>query len=141
MARMNESGQWIIMMGFLVSVALIFLALIINQSTLVGQTTAESVLEFPKTDIQDLRQASLEAVERANLGTLPGSETSDITKLVKNGKNAIGWYTISPWDQDCSDPKYAGTQIQQTRNVTLHYNNGVTSYDEIYGVSNVIQCP
>jgi len=37
------------------SVRDIFLAFIINQSMLVGQSTAESVLEFPKNDIQNIR--------------------------------------------------------------------------------------
>jgi len=39
-------------MGLLVAVALFFLALIVNQSALVGQTTSEAVLEFPKNDIK-----------------------------------------------------------------------------------------
>ena len=54
-ARLNDDAQWIILMGFLVSFAFFFLALVINQSTVVGQTTAESVIEFPKNDIQDVR--------------------------------------------------------------------------------------
>ncbi len=39
---MNEDAQWIIMMGFLVSFSFFFLAMVINQSTVVGQTTAEN---------------------------------------------------------------------------------------------------
>src|SRR5512137_2762474 len=41
MAGMKDDGQWIIMMGFLVSLGIFFLAIVISQSTLVGQTTAE----------------------------------------------------------------------------------------------------
>ena len=57
MARLNEEGQWIVLMGLLVAVALFILALSVNQSALVVQTTAEGVLEFPKNDIRDLREA------------------------------------------------------------------------------------
>ena len=55
MERLNDDGQWIVLMGFVISIAIFFLAILLNQSVLVGQTTAESVLEFPKSDIQDLR--------------------------------------------------------------------------------------
>ncbi|MDD1709706.1 MAG: hypothetical protein LUQ37_02215, partial [Methanoregulaceae archaeon] len=60
MARMNENGQWIVMLGFIISIILVFLALIVNQSALVGKTTSESVLEFPKSEIQDLRAEIME---------------------------------------------------------------------------------
>jgi hypothetical protein len=64
MARLNDEAQWIVLMGFLVSFSLFFLALIINQSTVVGQTTAESVIEFPKNDIRDVRHVIGEAMSR-----------------------------------------------------------------------------
>ena len=54
-ARLNDDAQWIILMGFLVSFSFFFLAMVINQSTIVGQTTAESVIEFPKNDIRDVQ--------------------------------------------------------------------------------------
>ena len=54
-AGLNDDAQWIILMGFLVSFSFFFLALVINQSTVVGQTTAESVIEFSKNDIRDVR--------------------------------------------------------------------------------------
>ena len=54
MARMNDDGQWIVLMGFIVAISLFFLAIVISESTLVGQTTSESVLDFSKADIQDL---------------------------------------------------------------------------------------
>ena len=42
-------------MGFIVSFSLFFLAVLLNQSTVVGQTTAEAVSEFPKEDIRGVR--------------------------------------------------------------------------------------
>ena len=49
---MNDTAQWIVLMGFIVSFSLFFLAVLLNQSTVVGQTTAEAVSEFPKDDIR-----------------------------------------------------------------------------------------
>ena len=64
MACMNEDGQWIVLMGLLVAVGLFFLALIINQSALVGQTTAEGVLEFPKNPNLKLKGSNPHSNER-----------------------------------------------------------------------------
>ena len=63
MARLNDDAQWIVLMGFLVSFGFFFLALVINQSTVVGQTTAESVIEFPKNDIRDMRAVIIDSLD------------------------------------------------------------------------------
>jgi len=122
----NTEGQWIIMMGFLVSLGIFFLAIIISQSTLVGQTTAEGVLEFPKNDIQDLRHDILqvENFERTNCPsgsgcpTLMGNISQEIEQISLYRKSALVHYTLSSWD--CSG----------RRDVVIHYDNGVTVYDE-----------
>ncbi len=110
MARlMNEDGQWIVLMGFVISIMIFFLAIIVNQSVLVGQTTAESVLDFPKSDIQDLRTE----VFRSRL--LPG-DISGITEDIK---------TLS------LRRKSAVVDVSNTSDsLTIDYNNGVTSYHE-----------
>jgi hypothetical protein len=130
---MKSEGQWIVMMGFLVSLGIFFLAIIISQSTLVGQTTAEGVLEFPKNDIQDLRHDVLqvERFERDGCGcTTPSCQMGtagcnsnmteialDIRQIYLYRKSAIVNITM---------PGCAGG----SRNVGIHYNNGVTAYDE-----------
>jgi len=122
---LNAEGQWIIMMGFLVSLGIFFLAIIISQSTLVGQTTAEGVLEFPKNDIQDLRHDILE-VENFNrtqcpsmsgCGSIMNNITQEIQQISLYRKSAIVNYTI---------PSCSGGY----RDLSIHYNNGVTIYDE-----------
>ena len=112
MARLNDDAQWIILMGFLVSFSLFFLAIVINQSTIVGQTTAESVIEFPKNDIRDVRHVIGEAVMRV---PYPDNITvyNDITILSIQRKSSV---------IDYSNFTYG--------NITIHYNNGVTEYDE-----------
>ncbi len=48
MAGLNDQAQWIVLLGLIISLGIFFLAIILNQSILVGQTTAESVCSnFP----------------------------------------------------------------------------------------------
>jgi hypothetical protein len=112
-ARLNDDAQWIILMGFLISFSFFFLALVINQSTIVGQTTAESVIEFPKNDIRDVRGVIISSVNVTNLDMV----RSDITVISLNRKNAVVNYTPP--------------QIKDNHTViNIHYNNGVTEFNE-----------
>ncbi|NMA11389.1 hypothetical protein L21_0820 [Methanoculleus chikugoensis] len=123
MACMNEDGQWIVLMGLLVAVGLFFLALIINQSVLVGQTTAEGVLEFPKNDIRDLREAVFDYVDTFgganNLTT--GAVRQDIVAISLERKNAVVNFSVE------SQVEVSGHYLHP---VTIHYYNGVTEYNE-----------
>jgi hypothetical protein len=112
-ARLNDDAQWIILMGFLVSFSFFFLAMVINQSTIVGQTTAESVIEFPKNDIRDIRGVIISSVNVAN----PDVLRSDITVISLSRKNAV---------VDYSSPYIVSNHTV----ITIHYNNGVTEFNE-----------
>jgi hypothetical protein len=114
--KMNDEGQWIILIAFLVSIAIFFLAFVLNQSTVIGQTTAEGVLEFPKNDIKDIRE------EIFRISEMDGNSTrKEMIALAFHQKNAIVDYKI-------------GDQViisgSLYRPITIHYNNGVTEYDE-----------
>ncbi|HPD51927.1 MAG TPA: hypothetical protein PLW36_05250 [Methanoculleus sp.] len=123
MACMNEDGQWIVLMGLLVAVGLFFLALIINQSALVGQTTAEGVLEFPKNDIRDLREAIFDYVDKYGntSDSAANNVRDDIIAISLDRKNAVVDFTVK-------DP--VDISGQRAYPVEIHYNNGVTVYDE-----------
>jgi len=110
MERLNDEGQWIVLMGFMVCVGILFLSFILSQSTLVGQSTSEGVLEFPKDDIQDLRSE-----------VIGFSGNSDIVDN-KNGiqdrlKDDISMLAINRLNTVCI-------------NMNIHFNNGVVEYDE-----------
>ena len=111
MARLNDDAQWIVLMGFLVSFSFFFLALVINQATVVGQTTAESVIEFPKNDIRDVRSIII----RTESDTIQ----KDVYAISLGRKNAVVYYTF-PFTP-CYG-KYSCTQI--------HFKSGVTEYNE-----------
>jgi len=116
MARLNDDAQWIVLMGFLVSFSFFFLALVINQSTVVGQTTAESVIEFPKNDIRDVRSVIIQSASFSS--TDIDKIQDDIIAISMSRKNAVVDYSIpTPCIADYSCMR-------------IHYNNGVTEYNE-----------
>jgi len=112
MAIDHEEAQWIVMLGLIVSFSILFLALVINQSILVGQTTAESALEFPKYDIQDLRSQIREIKNLNPPQPTLNNLVEDIKDIAIQRKGAIIEIEI--------DPSLS----------IIHYNNGVTLYDE-----------
>jgi hypothetical protein len=113
MAGLNDDAQWIVMLGFVVSFSLFFLAMILNQSTLVGQTTAESVMEFPKNDIRDVKNVIIESVANGDSGEV----YDDITSIALLRKEAVvDYYLMSATDS--------------YEHIYIHYNNGVTEYNE-----------
>ena len=119
MERLNDCGQWIVLMGFVISIAIFFLAILLNQSVLVGQTTAESVLEFPKSDIQDLRSEVWVIYSRYEGDTSTTQDCiEDINQIALARKTAV--IQIEP-NQTRSDPWI------------IHYNNGMTDYYEEVG--------
>ena len=107
MAGLNDDAQWIILMGFLVSFSFFFLAIVINQSTVVGQTTAESVIEFPKNDIRDVRDLIIRNTTLSNQTII----NDDITVISLKRKGAVVKYGYD-------------------NSLRIHYNNGVTAYNE-----------
>jgi hypothetical protein len=121
MARLNDDAQWIVLMGFMVSFSLFFLGIIINQSTVVGQTTAEGVLEFPKNDIRDVRDEILLSSKLGIDGT-PVLERvkMDISSIALARKNAVVSFRVAN----------APPGSTYTKNIDIHYNNGVTAYNE-----------
>ena len=66
----DERGQWIISAGFLVSVSIIILALLLNQAMMGGYQSSAAILEFPKHEIRELVQEThrevIIAADRAN---------------------------------------------------------------------------
>lgn len=118
MEKLDDEGQWIVMIGFIVAVGFFFLALVINQATLVGQTTAEGVLEFPKGDIRDVTSEVGDMLDNTTLSNETWNNLkTDITDLELARKNAI----VSIGNR---------TENGEHNMTTIHFNNGVTIYDE-----------
>lgn len=122
MERMNEEGQWIVLMGFIISVSLFVLAIIINQSGTVGQTTSEAVLEFPKNEIREVREITIDIAK-----TNPSSSIlkNDLKALGMDRMNAIVTYE-GMGDTDYSDIYYEYDEFN------IIFSNGITKYNETY---------
>jgi hypothetical protein len=129
MAGLNDDAQWIVLMGFVVSFSLFFLAMLLNQSTLVGQTTAEGVLDFPKNDVRDVKDVITESVMLYTSGRDSPSNATvvqlDIESLALSRKNAVVGYT--PIDEIALP-----TSSDKHTRISIHYNNGVTEYNEYW---------
>ncbi|QYZ79484.1 hypothetical protein E2N92_08620 [Methanofollis formosanus] len=123
MEKLDNEAQWIVLMGFMVAVAFFFLALVINQSTLVGQTTAEGVLEFPKEEIRDFTAEVATLVDSGDVyaadGTMDEEIRNDIVRLEEVRNNAIVDYSVEKTE-------LSGKTYNKT---VFHFNNGVTVYD------------
>ena len=123
MAGLKDDAQWIVLMGFIVSFSLFFIAIVINQSTVIGQTTAEAVLEFPKDDIRGVRDVIIQSEFLDNAGIFKNKTNvqNDIRTLSLSRQNSV--VNLS------STPPTAGNPYSS---IDIHYNNGVTVYNEIW---------
>jgi hypothetical protein len=123
MAGLNDDAQWIVLMGFVVSFSLFFIAIVLNQSTVIGQTTAEAVLEFPKNDIRGVRDVIIrsEFLDDGGIFLNKTNVQKDIRTLSLSRQNSV--VDIS------STPPTTGNPYTT---VDIHYNNGVTIYNEIW---------
>ena len=121
---MDENAQWIILMGFIISIGIFFLAILLNQSMLVGQTTAEAVMEFPKPEIQDLRSEiqTLHVRYEIPLASDPISKNRSIDDIT-NISMSIG-------SEYVSIKQIPGINPGEVNISQIHYNNGITAYDE-----------
>lgn len=123
MAGLKDDAQWIVLMGFIVSFSLFFIAIVLNQSTVIGQTTAEAVLEFPKNDIRGVRDVIIQSAFLDDAGVFLNKTNvhNDIQTLSLSRQNSV--VNISSTPPTVSDPYTT---------INIHYNNGVTEYNEIW---------
>lgn len=119
MALRGDDGQWIILLGFLVSMSLIFLAITVNESMLVGQTTAESVLDFSKNDIVSLYDLNSRVLYSNHLDRTINPNISNVE---------IETRTLSRLSLN-SIAEIKNTQKESGIHMTIHYNNGVTMFN------------
>ena len=122
MARLNDDAQWIVLMGFMVSFSLFFLAIVINQSTVVGQTTAEAVSEFPKNDIRWVRDVIVQWAFMDDNDGVFNNRTNvqkDIQILSLGRQNSVVNFTSTT----------TNTNLGLRTYIDIHYNNGVTAYN------------
>jgi hypothetical protein len=101
-----------------VSFSLFFLAIVLNQSTVVGQTTAEAVSEFPKEDIRGVRDVVIQSMFMNDSFGDKTRVQNEIRKLSLSRQNAVVEFSSNV------DPSGDHTFYY------INYNNGVSAYNE-----------
>ncbi|MCK9580939.1 MAG: hypothetical protein M0Q92_10900 [Methanoregula sp.] len=124
MARLNDDAQWIVLMGFIISFSLFFIAIILNQSTVVGQTTAEAVSEFPKNDIRGVRDMIIQSADLEDQGSYLNKTNvqNEIRQLSLERHGSVVQFSTQ-------SESWSGVP---TKLVEIHYYNGVMSYNETW---------
>ena len=129
----DERGQWIISAGFLVSVSIVILALLLNQAMMGGYQSSVAILEFPKHEIRELVQETHRevniAAERANKKT--GAELNlTFNSTMSNYTNSVEHLYAAHGQMAYVNVIYpltftAGGKISEV-NVTILFSDGVT---------------
>ncbi|NPE28233.1 hypothetical protein HNV12_09745 [Methanococcoides sp. SA1] len=67
MARIieNDQGQWILLSGLVIAIALVLLVTLMNNAAVTGYHSSSNALEFPKDDIRSLVSESRDATSQA----------------------------------------------------------------------------
>jgi hypothetical protein len=111
-------------MGFIISFSLFFIAIILNQSTVVGQTTAEAVSEFPKNDIRGVRDMIIQSADLEDQGSYLNKTNvqNEIRQLSLERHGSVVQFSTQ-------SESWSGVP---TKLVEIHYYNGVMSYNETW---------
>ena len=120
----DDNAEWILLMGFVVSFGIIFLAILLNLSAAAGQTPSESVTEFPKSQIRDIQTELSDASVKSESESEFEAKLDAIRKLALARDSAVVEANLTYGRYADADYDYA--------ELTVHYNNGVTEYDGTY---------
>ena len=132
MKRSDDNAEWILLMGIIVSLAIIFLAILLNLSAAAVQTPSESVMDFPKSQIRDIQAELTDAAVKSDSEFDSDSESESafeakldaIRKLAMARDGAVV-------EANLTYGRYADAEYVYAE-LTVHYNNGVTEYDGTY---------
>jgi hypothetical protein len=142
----DDSGQFLLLTAVVVAVGLVILLVFINQSSMSGYSSSESIMNFPKDNIRDFRAEAIDQAQNIasiqnsigiengsqrqdNFNTSYGSSIGDIKQLYAQ-KGAVVDVQF--------DTAYNGTttiyadQKLVNANLIIKYDDGETSYNETY---------
>lgn len=135
--RDDSSAQWIILSGFAISMSLIALAVLINQTSVTGYYSANAALEFPKEQIRDItsqtRETSIDAARIAWELNHTSNETvlQNFTRILNNYNNQVSILYAAHGETvniNISKVIFAPTSYIDTIWLNISYNDGKTYY-------------
>jgi len=150
--RKDDSGQFLLLTSIVVAIGLVILLIYMNQSSVAGHASSESIMNFPKNDIRELKaetvnQAYFTATEfnNASLGSLSGSDrenafNASFNKYIAEVKSFYleKGANVNITNMGCSYNISEITPAKQTLqmvNLSIHYDDSETTYDEVDSVN------
>jgi hypothetical protein len=73
----DKNAQWLLLSGFMVSMVVIGLAILLNQAMISSHQSAQAEQDFPKHDILEMRSETFKEAIRLNLNTNNSIEFND----------------------------------------------------------------
>lgn len=127
----DESGQVIILFGFLIASGLIILAVLLNTSLFSGHQTAQGELNSPKAELHDLRVKTLDQVKAAANRSQFKNETrfNEIMSLYSHQITAL-YASRKAYASIEADPIESGGNISWVQ-VKLIYRDLYTDYKSL----------
>src|SRR5208337_1663799 len=139
----DDSGQFLLLTGIIISVGMVILLIFINQSSMGGYSSSDSIMNFPKNDIRDIRADTIN--EATYLGTLQnnnpysiynnttrGQHRSDMFNVSFNNytRDMVNLTSLSGYAVDLSAVPSINNQTINNATVSIYFNDGETAYNE-----------
>lgn len=133
----DDSGQWMLLMAFIAAIGMAVLLIFINQSAMGGYSSAGSVLDFPKSDIREIRAETINEVKV--IGNYANTEGTNIidrksifaTDFDHYASDLRYIYALKGADVEITHEEIAVTYpLIEKVTVNMYYNNGDTEYRE-----------
>jgi hypothetical protein len=81
----DKNAQWLLLSGFMVSMVVIGLAILLNQAMISSHQSAQAEQDFPKHDILEMRSETFKEAIRLNLNTNTSTEFNDtMSQYIEN---------------------------------------------------------
>jgi hypothetical protein len=161
----DTKGQWITLSGLTISLSLVIVAIIINQSAVTEYYSSYAVMEFPKEQIRELKTQTQETARSAaqhawvlNNNTSNKAVFDNFTILINNYSEQVGTIyaihgrtvNIAIFNNTLENDNYTYTPSNipifnstnhKIENIWLNisYDDGTTSYDSTPEIIEVIQ--
>jgi aromatic ring-cleaving dioxygenase len=140
----DDSGQFLLLSGVIISLGLVILLIFVNQSSMGGYSSADSILSFPKNDIRDIRAETvyeaqaIGAGENLNQYLVGYDNTTRGPQRKAMYEQSFKWYAdnvtrlMAEKGTVVNLNSTAGLDGQRISNATIriYYNNGETKYSE-----------
>jgi hypothetical protein len=145
--KKDDSGQFLLLTSIVVAIGLVILLVYINQSSVAGHASSESIMNFPKNDIREIKaetvnQAYVTAVDvnqDPSLSSLGGvgrqnAFNASFNKYIAEVKSIYleKGANVNITKMGCSfnQSETPANQTLQTANITIYYDDSETMYEE-----------